>query len=97
MKLSQYSDYEKYILVAENSKVLSGGYQGFVNLKEVLQIIRTMFSKQTTTYEYNNNFYTSKITISDMGTILNSFDMGKHRRGFDLVKSIGNQIGIGKI
>ena len=56
-----------------------------------------MFSKQTTTYEYNNNFYTSKITISDMGTILNSFDMGKHRRGFDLVKSIGNQIGIGKI
>ena len=39
MKLSQYSDYEKYILVAQNSKVLSGGYQGFVSLKEVLQII----------------------------------------------------------
>jgi len=97
MKLSQYSDYEKYLLVAENSKVLSGGYQGFVNLREVLQIIRTMFSKQTTTYEYKNNYYTSKITISDMGTIINSFDMGKYRRGFDLVKSIGNQIGIGKI
>ena len=97
MKLSQYSDYEKYILVAQNSKVLSGGYQGFVSLKEVLQIIRTMFSKQSTTYEYNQNWYTSKLTINEMGTILNSFDSAHYRKGFDLVKSIASQIAIGKI
>ena len=97
MKLSQYSEYEKYLLVSGNSKVLSGGYQGFVNLREVLQIIRTMFSKQTTTYEYNNNWYTSKITIGEMGTILNSFDMAHYRKGFDLVKLVANQVCIGKI
>ena len=56
-----------------------------------------MFSKQTTTYEYNNNWYTSKITIGEMGTILNSYDLGKYRNGFKLVRSIANQIGIGRI
>ena len=97
MKLSQYSEYEKYLLVAGNSKVLSGGYQGFVNLREVLQIIRTMFSKQSTTYEYNNSYYTSKLTIGEMGTILNSYDLGTYRKGFNLVRSVANQIGIGRI
>ena len=97
MKLSQYSDYEKYLLVAGNSKVLSGGYQGFVNFREILQIVRTMFSKQTTTYEYNNQWYTSKLTIGEMGTIINSFDMAHFRKGFDLIKTVGNQVSIGKI
>ncbi len=91
------SDYEKYLLIADSTWRISGGYQGFVNFKEVIGIIRTMFSKQSTTYEYNNNYYTSKITISEMGTILNSFDLGVYRKGFNLVRSVANQIGIGRI
>ena len=97
MKLSQYSDYEKYLLIAVNTSKLSGSYQGFVNLREVLQIIRTMCSKQSTTYEYNNNYYTSKLTIGEMTKIINSFDMATYRDSFDNVKSIANQIGIGRI
>ena len=91
------SDYEKHLLIADSTWRISGGYQGFVNFKEVIGIIRTMFSKQSTTYEYNNNYYTSKITISEMGTILNSFDLGVYRKGFNLVRSVANQIGIGRI
>tara|TARA_B100001248_G_C27325918_1_gene429017 strand:- start:136 stop:429 length:294 start_codon:yes stop_codon:yes gene_type:complete len=97
MKISEMSDYEKYLLIADSTWRISGGYQGFVNFKEVIGIIRTMFSKQSTTYEYNNNYYTSKITISEMGTILNSFDLGVYRKGFNLVRSVANQIGIGRI
>ena len=97
MKLSQYSDYEKYLLIASNTSKLSGGYQGFVNLREVLQIVKTMFSKQTTTFEYNNQFYTSKLTISEMGTIINAFDLGIYRKGFELIRSVASQICIGKI
>ena len=97
MKVSEMSDYEKYLLIADSTYRVSGGYQGFVNFREVIGIIRTMFAKQTTTYEYNNNYYTSKITITEMGTILNSFDLGTYRRGFNLVRSIANQIGIGRI
>ena len=97
MKISEMSDYEKYLLIADSTYRVSGGYQGFVNFREVIGIIRNMFAKQTTTYEYNNNYYTSKITITEMGTILNSFDLGKYRRGFNLVRSIANQISIGRI
>ena len=68
-----------------------------VNFREVIGIIRTMFSKQSTTYEYNNSYYTSKITIGEMGTILNSYDSATYRRGFNLVRSIANQVGIGRI
>jgi len=92
MKLSQYSDFEKYLLVSENSKVLSGGYQGFVNFREVIGVIRNMVSRQTTTFEYNNNYYTSKITLSEMASILNAFDLGKYRRGFDVIKLVANQL-----
>ena len=97
MKLSQYSDFEKYLLVSENSKVLSGGYQGFVNLREVIGVIRNMHSRQTTTFEYNNNYYTSKITLSEMTSILNAFDLGKYRAGFDSVKLLANQLLISKL
>ena len=97
MKLSQYSDYEKYLLIASETSTLCGSYQGFVNLREVLQVIRTMCSKQSTTYEYNNNYYTSKLTIGEMTKIINSFDLAKYRSGFDNIKSIANQICIGRI
>ena len=97
MKISEMSDYEKYLLIADSTYRISGSYQGFVNFREVIGIIRNMFAKQTTTYEYNNNYYTSKITITEMGTILNSFDLGKFRRGFNSVRSIANQISIGRI
>jgi hypothetical protein len=97
MKVNEMSDYEKYLLIADSTHSISGGYQGFVNFREVIGIIRTMFAKQTTTYEYNNNYYTSKITISEMGTILNSFDLGVFRKGFNSIRSIANQIGIGRI
>ena len=39
----------------------------------------------------------SKITITEIVTILNSFDLGKYRKGFSLVRSIANQVGIGRI
>ena len=97
MKLSQYSDYEKYLLIASETATLCGSYQGFVNLREVLQVIRTMCSKQSTTFEYNNNYYTSKLTIGDMTKIINSFDLAKYGSGFDNVKSMANQICIGRI
>ena len=48
-------------------------------------------------YEYNNIYYTSKLTIGEMGTILNSYDLGTYRKGFNLVRSVANHIGIGRI
>ena len=97
MKVSAMSDYEKYLVIADSTVAVCGSYQGFVNFREVLKLIRTMFSKQSTTYEYNDKWYTSKLTVSEMGTIINSFDMAHYRKGFDLIKTVGNQVCIGKI
>ena len=97
MKLSEYSDYEKYLLVAGSTNKLSGGYQGFVNFREVIGVIRNMCSRQTTTFEYNENYYTSKLTLSELSTILNAYDLGKYRVGFNKVKLIANQLLLQKI
>jgi hypothetical protein len=97
MKLSEYSDYEKYLLIAVNTNKLSGGYQGFVNFREVIGVIRNMCSKQSTTFEYGGNYYTSKLTLSELSTILNAFDLGTYRVGFNKIKLIANQLLLQKI
>ena len=97
MKLSNYSDYEKYLLVAGSTNKLSGGYQGFVNFREVIGVIRNMCSRQTTTFEYNGNYYTSKLTLSELSTIVNAYDLGKYRVGFNKIKLIANQLLLQKI
>ena len=97
MKLSEYSDYEKYLLIAGSTNRLSGGYQGFVNFREVIGVIRNMCSKQSTTFEYGGNYYTSKLTLSELSTILNAFDLGTYRVGFNKIKLIANQLLLQKI
>ena len=97
MKLSEYSDYEKYLLIAVNTNKLSGGYQGFVNFREVIGVIRNMCSKQSTTFEYGGNYYTSKLTLGELSTILNAFDLGTYRVGFNKIKSVANQLLLQKI
>ena len=69
----------------ENVSILSHGYQGFVNFREVIGVIRNMFSKQVLLMNMVI-VTTSKLTIGEMGTILNSYDLGTYR-GFNLTKS----------
>ena len=97
MKVANMSDYEKYLLIADRTYRLSGGYQGFVNFREVIGVIRNMCSKQSTTFEYGGNYYTSKLTLSELSTILNAFDLGKYRVGFNKIKLIANQLLLQKI
>jgi len=97
MKVANMSDYEKYLLLADRTYRLSGGYQGFVNFREVIGVIRNMCSKQSTTFEYGGDYFTSKLTLSELTTILNSFDLGVFRNGFNKIKLIANQLLLRKI
>ena len=38
--------YDKYIILASNSKVLSGDYTGFVNFREVVEVAENISTKQ---------------------------------------------------
>ena len=97
MKVSEMSDYEKYLLIADRTNRLSGGYQGFVNFREVIGVIKNMCSKQSTTFEYDGSFHTSKLTLSELSSISNAFDIGSYRTGFNKIKLIANQLKIQKI
>jgi len=41
MKISEMSDYEKYLLIADSTYRISGSYQGFVNFREVIGRIKS--------------------------------------------------------
>ena len=89
--------YDKYIILASNSKVLSGDYTGFVNFREVVEVAEDISTKQIDTYLYNGEHYTLPIKLSELSHILNAIDTGKINNHFDKVKKLSQQMGIRKI
>ena len=67
-------NYDKYIILASNSKVLSGDYTGFVNFREVVEVAENISTKQIDTYLYNGEHYTLPIKLSELAHILNAID-----------------------
>ena len=91
------NDYERYLVLASYELVLSGGYEGFVNLREVVSVLEGISQKQNTSYLYNDEFKESPITLKDVNTILECWSDGKHRSGLKKVKTFASQIGVRKI
>ena len=50
MNSSQFSDFEKYILVSDKTKLLHGTYPAFLRLKELLSSLSQMVKKNSNTY-----------------------------------------------
>lgn len=91
------TDYEKYLILASYESRLSGGYEGFIAMKEVIQVLETMSQKQQTTYLYNDKFYDSSLTITEVNTILDCWKDGTYRTGLKKVKFVANQMGVRNI
>lgn len=89
--------YEKYLILASYEKTLSGGYEGYIGITEVIKILEQMSQKQQTTYLYNDKFYNSPLTITEVNTILDCWKDGTYRRGFKKVKFVANQMGVRNI
>ena len=90
-------DYDKYIVLASYSKVLSGDYTGFVNFREVVELAENISTKQIDTYLYNGEHFTLPIKLTELMHILNAIDTGKMNNHFDNVKKLSTQMGIRKI
>jgi len=90
-------DYDKYVILASHSKVLSGDYTGFVNFKEVVEVAENISTKQIDTYLYNGEHYKLPIKITELNHILESIQTGKVNSHFDKVKKLSHQLGIRKI
>tara|TARA_Y100001972_G_scaffold73605_1_gene89452 strand:+ start:368 stop:658 length:291 start_codon:yes stop_codon:yes gene_type:complete len=89
----QKSEYENYLLVAENTKMLRGTYPHFLKLKALMNTLNQMAQKQSNTYTYNGELYVSKLTNSEINKIQSAFDYGTYNSSIEKLKYIFIDIG----
>ena len=78
MEMKNWSDYDKYLILADNSygkQKIRDTYESFLNYKIVIDVINRIAFTDKSTYSYNNNIYNKKITSEDakkiLGNVLN--------------------------
>jgi hypothetical protein len=86
--------YEKYLLLASRESSLTGGYQGYIGIQEVISVLELMSQKQETSYLYKDKLLHSSLTITEINTILECWEDGKYRSGLKKIKRVANQIGV---
>ena len=75
--MEKWSDYDRYMILADNSHANNNGkhkirdtYDSFLNYKIVMDVINRIAFTDKSTYSYNNNIYTKKVTSEDAKKIL---------------------------
>ena len=88
-----FSDFEKYILVSDKTKLLHGTYPAFIRLKELLSSLSQMVKKNSNTYTYYGELYVSRLTNSEIGKIQSCLDLGVYNSSLEKLKYILVDIG----
>ena len=89
----QKSEYENYLLVSGDTKMLRGTYVHFVKCRELMSSLNSMVSKQSNTYTYNGESYVSSLTGEEVQKIQSAFDFGTYNSSIEKLKYIFNDIG----
>ena len=93
MKLSSWSTYCKYIVLADNSSSkLMGNYSAFMNFLNVKDIINNIAFSDKLTYSSDGDIYKRKITSSDAKIILNNIKECKWNEKTEKMLLIANQL-----
>ncbi len=93
MRIASASDYEKYILLSDSTKLIHATYPGFLRLKELMSSMNQMVSKQSNTYTYNGELYVSRLTNPEINKIQECLDTGVYSSAFEKLKYIFVDIG----
>ena len=91
MKPEQFSDFDRYTLLADKCK-LPFGYEAYLKFKEVISFVKDMIGKQNDTFMHNGTIYNKKITSSEATSLVDS--LVKRRVNVWNLKLVANQIGI---
>jgi len=91
MKKSQYSEYENYILLCENSRGFKLSYTHFLNFAEVKRFLKQISSVVSDTFTYEGNIYSKKVTSQTAESLLDSLERN-NRCDYSTFKSVANQI-----
>ena len=94
MKRGKWTEYDKYICLADDTRVISGTYTGYVQFRELMESVRSMVQKNQNTYTYNGEVYVSNLTSGEINRIQDGLDTGKYDGSFNMVRLIKAQLGI---
>ena len=101
MKMEKWGEYDKYLILADNSHANNNGkykirdtYDSFLNYKIVMDVINRIAFTDKSTYSYNNNIYNKKITSEDAKKILGNVLNCKWTSTTAKLKIIAHQLGL---
>ena len=88
-----FSDFEKYLLVSDKTKLLHGTYPAFIRLRELLSSLSQMVKKNSNTYTYYGELYVSRLSNSEIGKIQSCLELGVYNSSLEKLKYIFVDIG----
>ena len=93
MRLEQASDFERYVVLSNYTKVISGSYPNFVRFKELMSSLNQMVTKNNNTYTYYGELYVSSLTNPEISKIQSCLDLGVYNSSLENLKHIFVDIG----
>ena len=95
MKKDRWSDYAKYLVLSDNSgTALKGSYVHYQSFKLVKGIINNIAYSDKSSYLYDGDIYTRKITTTDAKNILTNISLCKWNDVTKKMLLIASQIGL---
>ena len=91
MKPGQFSKFDSYTVLADNSN-LNPGYEAFLRHKEVVAFLNQIASKTGDTFLHNGTIYKKKITSSEARSHLDGFFQNRCNK--DKLRIVANQLKI---
>ena len=93
MKENAWSGYAKYIVLADNSRGrLRGDFSGYMDFKEVRNVIDNIAFTDKSTYSNGGDIYNRKVTSAEAKTILNNIDICKWNEKTSKMILVANQL-----
>ena len=69
MKKVRWTGYDKYLVFADKTNVLKGNYNGYINFKDVMDVVDKLHAKRNNSYLYNGELLTFDIKQGDIESL----------------------------
>ena len=94
MEKKHWSDYGKYLVLADNSRSkLKSDFGSYLKFKKILEIINNIAYSDKSSYLHEGNIYTRKITSVDAKKILDNVLQCKWTDTTSKILLVASQIG----
>ena len=95
MEKNKWSEYDKYLVLSDNSNcVLGGTYTHFLNFKKVLEVVKNIAHSDKSSYLYDGNIYSRKVTTNDAKIVVDNVNEGKWTENTKKIFVISSQMGV---